>query len=159
MVWLTPFPKGIVKEYIDIKKQTQSAGFDLTVREILRIKDGGILDFDNGQRVIPEYEPLPSHSNIWELTADAYIVRYNEIISVPSDSVAIILPRSSLMRMGATIYSALWDPGYNGRGIGLLHVTKKISVHKNARIAQIIFIRTEGKAAQEYAGQYQNEGI
>ncbi|MEM0319986.1 MAG: hypothetical protein QXS67_01040, partial [Candidatus Nezhaarchaeales archaeon] len=75
--------------------------------------------------------------------------------------VAIGLPRSSLMRMGATIISALWDPGYEGRGEGLLLVENPygIILERNARVIQLIFVRLESEPESEYRGSYMYEGL
>jgi dUTP pyrophosphatase len=65
------------------------------------------------------------------------------------------------MRMGATVISALWDPGYEGRGEGLLIVENPhgIVLEKNARVVQLIFIRLESKPTSKYRGAYMLEGL
>ena len=159
MVFLPPFKDNIVKEYIEANTQTQIAGFDLTAKEIMKLKDGGILDFDNSERFIPEHTIMDLEDDKWILEPGGYLVRYNEIVEVPLDAVGIVFPRSSLMRIGTTICSAVWDPGYKGRGIGLLIVNAKIALKINARIAQIIFIKTQNKLDSGYSGTYQNEQV
>jgi len=73
----------IIDEAIDFKKQAQVNGFDLSVKEIFTLKGEGAIDFDNSKRVLPEYEPLPKKDDeYWELQPGAYVVRYNEIVSV-----------------------------------------------------------------------------
>ncbi|MCG3225624.1 MAG: deoxyuridine 5'-triphosphate nucleotidohydrolase [Candidatus Heimdallarchaeota archaeon] len=157
MVFLPPFSKEIIKEYIDLETQTQIAGFDLSVREIMQLQDGGVLDFDNSKRLIPQHELLEKEDDAWMLKPGGYLVRYNEIVEVPNDAVGIVLPRSSLMRCGATIFSAVWDPGYKGRGVGLMVTYAEIKIHQNTRIAQIMFIKTSEKTKKGYSGDYQNE--
>ena len=157
MVFPPPFSNEIIKDYIDLETQTQVAGFDLTVKEIMELEDGGELDFDNSMRVIPNHKLLNKTDETWTLKPGGYLVRYNEIVEVPHDAVGIVLPRSSLMRCGATIFSAVWDPGYKGRGVGLLVSYAEIKIHQNTRIAQIIFIKTTEKTKKGYSGNYQNE--
>lgn len=152
-------PTNFVENAIDFDTQMQIAGFDLTVKEIYIFKSSGIIDFDNSSRVLPEHIILEPDEEKWDLQPGGYLVRYNETIKVPENAVGVLLPRSSLMRCGATIHSALWDPGYQGKGVGLLIVTNPITIHKNARIAQIIFIKLESQARKTYSGAYQNEGI
>ena len=159
MVFLTPFPNETIKEFIDSSIQEQIAGFDLTVKEILKVHDGGSLDFDNSNRQIPKHENLETENNAWKLQPGGYLVKYNEIVKVPLNAMGIVLPRSSLMRCGGTLCSAVWDPGYNGRGVGLLIIFTEMVIHKNARIAQIIFIKTQEKTSRSYSGEYQNENI
>jgi dUTP pyrophosphatase len=157
MVFLPPFSNNIIKEYIDAKLQTQIAGFDLTIRDIMKLTDGGEIDFDNSSRKIPDHETIKPINDKWKLQAGGYLVRYNEIVEVPLDAVGIVLPRSSLMRTGGTLCSAVWDSGYKGRGIGLMITYSEITFHKNARIAQIMFIKTQKETEKGYSGTYQNE--
>ncbi|MCD6118931.1 deoxyuridine 5'-triphosphate nucleotidohydrolase [bacterium] len=169
-----------IEGMLDKCLQIQGAGIDITVLMIERFTGVGAIDFDNSRRKLPETEEIPwieaagaAHDKNGEteysaglenaafvkLTPGGYIVRYNEIIEVPDDAIGIVLPRSSLMRAGATLHSAVWDPGYRGRGQGLLSVTNPIRIHRNARIGQIVFIRMEKKADKLYNGTYQNEGV
>ncbi len=157
MVFLPPFSNNIIKEYIDLELQTQIAGFDLTICDIMKLSNGGEIDFDNSSRKIPDHESIEPINNRWKLKPGGYIVKYNEIVEVPLDAVAIVLPRSSLMRTGGTLCSAIWDPGYKGRGIGLMITYAEITFHKNARIAQIMFIKNQEKTNKGYSGTYQNE--
>ncbi|MHA2358192.1 MAG: deoxyuridine 5'-triphosphate nucleotidohydrolase [Candidatus Heimdallarchaeaceae archaeon] len=159
MVYLPPFSKEMISEYIDLETQTQIAGFDLSVRDILELEDGGVLDFDNTQRQIPDHKKIEPQDETWTLKPGGYLVRYNEVIAVPLDAVGIVLPRSSLMRCGGTLCSAVWDPGYKGRGVGLLILYAEVTLHKNTRIAQVIFIKTTKKIEEGYAGTYQNENV
>lgn len=140
------------------EEQIQPAGVDLTVDKIWKIDGAGELDFSNARRSIPSRIELEfSESKPIHLTSGPYIVKYGQKISIPDDSIGIVLPRSSLMRMGATLVSALWDPGYSGVGKGLLIVANPhgIKIHFNARIGQITFIK--GKSSGTYSGVYQNE--
>ncbi len=138
------------------EKQIQPAGVDLTVDKIWKINDAGELDFSNDNRKIPAGEEMPFTAPV-HLEPGAYIVRYGQEISIPDDCIGIVLPRSSLMRMGATLISALWDPGYLGRGKGLLHIMNVhgVVLHPNARIGQLIFIK--GRPGDTYDGAYLNE--
>ncbi len=153
---------GAVLGLLDGAIQVQPAGVDLTVGEVYRFRGRGFLGFSNESRVLPDVEKLEfDDGGKLFLERGAYRVRYNEVVRVPSDCVAIGLPRSSLMRMGATVISALWDPGYEGRGEGLLIVENPygIVLEKDARIVQLIFIRLESKPESEYRGVYMREGL
>jgi len=153
---------GAVLGLLDGAIQVQPAGVDLTVGEVYRFRGRGFLGFSNESRVLPDVEKLGfDDSGKLFLERGAYRVRYNEVVRVPGDCVAIGLPRSSLMRMGATVVSALWDPGYEGKGEGLLIVENPygIVLEKDARIVQLIFIRLESKPESEYRGVYMREGL
>ncbi len=159
MVFLPPFSDTIIKEYIDSDTQTQIAGFDLSIKELIELEDGGVVDFDNSKRVIPEHKIISPIDGKWDIKPGGYLVKYNEIVDVPLNAIGIVLPRSSLMRSGATVCSAVWDPGYKGRGVGLFLVYANITLHQNARIAQIVFIETKDETKKGYSGKYQNENI
>jgi len=135
--------------------QVQPNGVDLTISEIYKFKDRGFLLKD--RRKLPDYEVLLG--DIWELQPGSYIVRYKELIVIPENAVGIVLPRSSLMRMGVTLYTAVWDSGYEGRGISLLNVLNPygIVLAKGSRISQIIFI--EAKKWKKYEGIFKGEGL
>ena len=63
------------------------------------------------------------------------------------------------MRIGASLYTAVWDPGYEGRGSGLLVVHNKngIYIEKGAQIAQLVFIRMNKPTKKLYRGSYFRE--
>jgi len=155
-IWMGDFSE-IITEAVDIKKQAQVNGCDLSVQEIFTFKGEGVIDFDNSKRVLPEYEPVKLiNGEYWSLAPGSYVIRYNEIVSVPMNAVGIIQPRSTLLRMGCSVVGAWWDSGYSGRGQGLLVVGRPIKVYKNARVAQIVFILSKS-VDSGYEGTYQNE--
>ncbi len=149
-----------ISDYIDKSKQVQPNGVDLTVQKIFTFNTYGLIDFDNSERKLPDYSEVPLDGEWYILKQGAYLVRYNEIVEVPHGHVGILLPRSTLMRSGAIIFSALWDAGYKGRGTGMLvvHNPFGIRIKQNARIGQITFIQAE-RAKQTYNGIYQNEAV
>ncbi|HUT82826.1 MAG TPA: deoxyuridine 5'-triphosphate nucleotidohydrolase [Candidatus Bathyarchaeia archaeon] len=155
-IWMGDFSE-IIKDAIDMKTQSQVNGFDLSVKEIFSLEGEGVIDFDNANRSLPENLPVKlANGEYWSLSPGSYIVRYNEVVSVPMNAVGIIQPRSTLMRMGSTIIGAWWDSGYSGRGQGLLIVGRPLKIYKNARVAQIVFILSK-KVNSGYNGTYQNE--
>lgn len=139
--------------------QLQPAGFDLTIRGVARFRGVGRLDLTNEQRYLPDVENIAwptGGGSIW-LVPGGYLVTYNEEIAVPADCAGLVLPRSSLMRCGAVLHSALWDPGYRGRGQGLLTVYSPLELLPDARIGQFVLITLEQAAARMYDGTYQGE--
>lgn len=148
--------EGYVENFVDEDVQRQGAGVDLTVRKVERFLDTGRLDFDNSSRKIASGE---------DITGDqleggkSYRVTYNEKISVPENALGLVFPRSSLLRNGCHLVTAVWDPGYEGRGQGLLQVLNPegIVIEENARIGQIVFFRLEEEVKEGYDGKYQGE--
>lgn len=143
------------------EEQFQPAGVDLTVKEVYSYDTPGKIDYDNSERRLSDCILLNfSESEEIYLKKGAYKIVVNEIVSLPTDCAAIALPRSSLVRSGATISSALWDPGYKGRSEMMLvvHNDKGIALKRNARVAQLVLIKLSGEA-KAYKGSYQNENI
>lgn len=154
--------KPLVKGYINLKRQLQPAGFEFTVNELAAFSSAGVVDFSNRHRRLPEVRSLKlSRRRSTLLPAGSYVVRYNETVSLPLDLLSLILPRSSLMRSGAILYTAVWDPGYIGQGQGLLCVYNPHGIHmyRDARIGQVIFMRLSASVKEGYRGIYQGEGL
>lgn len=148
---------------IDPSVQMQQAGFDLTMQNVEALKGNSMLDFDNSERQLPETTEVEWMDDNAILDPGAFLVTYNEEITVPGEAAGLVLPRSSLMRCGASLHTALWDPGYRGRGQGLLVVYPRLfgsfMLKRNARIGQFVLIRLESRATSTYSGVYQGENL
>lgn len=147
----------LVTNFIDMNTQIQPAGVDLSVGKIFVQKTEGVLDFDNSKRVLPELEEILTHTDYWELEPGAYIIVPNEYIKLPKNMAAIVLPRSSAAMCGLAIHSALWEPGYEGRGIIYVTISKRVKIFKNTRFGQIIFFYTTGNS--NYNGIFKGEDV
>ncbi len=139
--------------------QVQPAGIDLRVGEVHEIVSGGFLG--RVERRIPESKPLETEGGVWRLGPGIYRIVFADIVNVPENAVGLCFPRSSLVRMGATLYCAVWDPGYRGRGQALLHVLNPngIVLEASARVAQLVLIRVEPPPVKPYEGYFQSEGL
>jgi dUTP pyrophosphatase len=147
---------------IDPEAQTQMCGVELTLQRVERFLSAGALAFDNKERKLPETEVAEfDPSGGVDLGPGAYLVTFNEIVDIPKDMSALARPRSSLLRMGATMETALWDPGYRGRSQSLLVVynSQGLRLRRNARLMQLVFMRLEREADKAYSGIYQGENI
>jgi len=142
------------------EEQFQPVGADLTLKKVFAFKGMGRIDFDNSERKISEAKELKFDEKGWiKLGRGAYKVSFNEYIKIPQDMMALVFPRSSLLRCGATLHTAVWDPGYEGRGEMLLvvHNRKGIVLKKNAKIGQIVFMKLVEKTRHRYEGVYKGE--
>jgi dUTP pyrophosphatase len=151
----------LVEGFIDLEQQLQPNGFDITLRDIAKLKTMGQIGCDNAQRRLPELEPLVfDDQGFMELKQGNYMITYNEIVHIPTDLMALARPRSSLLRCGVSIGTAVWDAGYSGRSQSLMIVynTQGFRVQKNARVAQLVFM-TLSAETEGYSGKYQNENI
>ncbi len=137
----------------------QPAGVDISVCEVYRFKSPGFMGLE--ARSLPDVEPVRGDNGFWLLDPGAYKVRYCEVVEVPLDTVALCFPRSSLLRMGVDLRCTVWDPGYRGRGEGLLLVYNPygVKLEEKARVAQLIFIKLLEKPERGYSGVYQGEGL
>ncbi len=143
----------------DIEQQLQPNGIDLTLRDISMLQTAGRLGTDNSQRVLPALAPLTFNGlGSMDLVPGPYLITYNEVVHLPADIMALGRPRSSLLRCGVTIGTAVWDAGYSGRSQSLLVVYNPLgfSIHRNARVMQLVFMRLTGET-EGYRGVYQGE--
>ena len=152
--------KSLISDYVDLETQLQPNGFDCTLRKVARIKGHGRLDFDNSERVIPDTEEV-EFSDDWVFLEKGYYRAYiNEVVRIPEDIMALARPRSSLIRAGANILTAVWDAGYIGRSeVGLVVYNEDgIWLKRNARIVQLVFFRLDSET-EGYSGIYRGENI
>jgi dUTP pyrophosphatase len=151
----------LIEGYIDLEEQVQPNGVDLTLREVALLQSSGRITAQNDQRQVSDLSPLVFDGlGYIDLVPGAYIITYNEAVHLPQNIMALGRPRSSLLRCGVTVGTAVWDAGYEGRSQSLLVVynPRGFRLQKNARVMQLIFMRLSGKT-EGYKGAYQGENI
>ena len=151
----------LIEGCIDLKEQLQPNGFDLTLRDIALLQSPGKLATSNRQRQVSELAPLVFDGlGFIHLAPGIYSVTYNEIVHLPQNIMALATPRSSLLRCGVTVNTAVWDAGYSGRSQSLMVVynTQGFRLQRNTRIVQLVFFRLTGET-EGYRGTYQGENI
>ena len=151
----------LIEGYIDLDTQVQPNGFDLTIRDIALLETPGQIAADNNQRVISDVAPLVFDGlGFIDLVPGVYLITYNEIVHLPNNLMALARPRSSLLRCGVTVGTAVWDAGYNGRSQSMLVVyhPQGFRLQKNARVTQLVFMKVTGET-EGYRGTYQKENI
>jgi dUTP pyrophosphatase len=148
----------LVTGIIDEATQVTPNGVELSLQAIYRFREAGVVDFNNRERRVPEYEEIAPIGDRYLLSPGAYLVTYNETVRLPTDMLAIGRPRSSLLRSGVTVESAVWDAGYEGRSRGLLTVFNPngFVLTRNARLLHLVFIQLKRKT-KPYQGAYQGE--
>lgn len=152
---------GLISDYIDLEKQLQPSGFDISLKEVFEYVGSGAVDFSNKERKIADTKVLEPNAKGWyNLEPGCYMLVYNEVVKMPLDVVAIARSRSTMLRNGANMETAVWDPGYQGRSSSLLVVHNPHGIHlkRDARVAQLIFFKTK-EVEHGYSGVYQNERI
>ncbi|MCL7416932.1 MAG: deoxyuridine 5'-triphosphate nucleotidohydrolase [Halalkalicoccus sp.] len=139
--------------------QIQPNGVDLTLDAIFEPLEPGRItrnDKEIGERQRVASEEFDRKvPETYYLEPGGYVVRYDEVVEIPEGHVGFVYPRSSLMRNGCMLDTAVWDAGYQGRGEGLLEVHHDIELERGARIAQLVFAEADHEGT--YEGAYQGE--
>ena len=151
----------LVEGWLDLETQLQANGFDLTLREVALPQSAGRITVANSQRVVSDLAPLVFDGlDSIELVPGTYIITYNEIVHLPNNIMALGRPRSSLLRCGVTVGTAVWDAGYSGRSQSLLVVynPRGIRLQRNAGIIQLVFFQLTSET-EGYRGAYQGENM
>ena len=152
----------LIENTVDTSTQLQPNSVELTLKGIEMLGSAGAVDFDNSQREIPVSRTIDFDEDGWIfLEPGTYKVTFNEIVNIPLDLAAIAMPRSSLLRCGVTVESAVWDSGYRGRSESMLVVYNPhgFKLKRNARILQLVFYELRNEVSEGYCGRYQNENI
>ena len=155
-------PSPLVEGPISLEEQLQPNGFDLTLRQVCRLTTPGSMGQAPQQREISGCQALDFDLNGWlHLSAGPYLITFNEIVNLPLDLMALGRPRSSLLRSGVSIHTAVWDAGYRGRSQALLSVQHPAGyrVQQGARLLQLVFFTLDRPARQGYTGRYLGENV
>lgn len=146
----------------ELNQQLQPNGIDLTVKEIAMLSSPGCISSSSESRVLSALSPLVFDGlGKMDLLPGSYIVTCNEIVNLPGNIMALARPRSSLLRCGVAIHTAVWDAGYSGRSQSLLVVynPQGFRIFKNARFMQLVFFYLDREVSQGYNGLFQRENI
>ena len=148
-------------EGIDPATQLQPNGIDLRIDRVQRLTSPGLLGAAPNLREPAAREDVhPDADGWWDLHQGSYVIGYAEKVNLPVDLMAFARPRSTLLRSGVAIHTAVWDAGYSGRGEGLLSVLnpKGYRLQRGAAVLQLVFLRLGTAATEGYRGKYQGEG-
>lgn len=148
---------NFVKQFIEYESEerVQSTGVDLTVGKIYRVNDTPLIT--DGEYYKGEREEIePDEDRIYTLNEGKYVVVYNEIIEIPEGHVGFVFPRSRLLRSKAHLTSAMWDPGYRGKGEGLL-ICDDIQIEDGCGVGKMGLIQTDSN--ETYEGSHQGEKL
>ena len=152
----------LLDDYISLEAQLQPNGFDMTLRDVARLTTPGAVGAEDASRELSETEPLDFDTDGWaKLDPGPFLITLNEIVNLPLDIMALGRPRSSLLRSGVGIHTAVWDAGYHGRSQALLVVYNPdgYRVQRDSRLMQLVFFRMETAASRGYQGRFQSENI
>lgn len=145
----------------DPAEQIQPNGVDLRLESVWRMEGTGAIGVSSADRQIPDRVSIePTRDGWFALEPGTYIVRFQEVVALPTDVMAFGRPRSSLLRCGAALHTAVWDAGYQGRSESLLVVYAETGVRLEvgARVLQLVFVCLDAPT-EPYSGAYQGENI
>lgn len=151
---IAPLIKKVSK--VESGEQKQPAGYDVTVSKIHSFpKDKFTLEIVKGENsILIEIELA---GNYFDLVPGAYFAELNEITTIPRDAIGILLPRSTLLRNGLDVRTALFDPGYSGQPKVMLVCHRPVRIERYSRIGQLVIIKSDKEFGLQYSGQYQGE--
>lgn len=152
----------LVEDFLSLEQQLQPNGFDLSLRRVDAFSSPGSVGAGPDHRELSELESLQFNLDGWlRLGPGPYLVSFNEVVNLPLDVVALGRPRSSLLRSGVSIHTAVWDAGYRGRSQSLLVVHHPAGYHlqKDARLMQLVFFQLSQAVGQGYQGRFQSENL
>ena len=152
----------LIESYVSLDRQLQPNGFDLTLREVATLHSRGSMGAGPDDRQLSRTEPLKFPPDGWlELAPQPYLITFNEIVNLPLDVMALGRPRSSLLRSGVAVHTAVWDAGYRGRSQALLMVYSPdgYRVQKDARLMQLVFIHLSQPVSEGYQGRFLGENV
>lgn len=148
-------------------EQYQPTGIDLTLDCIKTIED---VSMSHIHGLFKDIKVLPKQTDVNTNTVKVanslrqvytlqpnipYIAVTKEKIKIAPDSAQFYLPRSSLLRAGVSIQTALGDAGFDGHLSFLIinHRNTDFCIEKGARFAQLVDLQAQG-VDTEYDGDY-----
>ena len=151
---IAPLIRQVIRA--DSGEQKQPAGYDVTVSSIHSYpRTRYTLGIAKGES--SKLEEVELSDGYYELEPGAYFVELNEVTTIPKDAIGILLPRSTLLRNGLDVRTALFDPGYSGQPKVMLVCHRPSRVQRFARIGQLVIIKSDADFSSQYNGQYQGE--
>ena len=152
----------LIESYLSLDQQLQPNGFDLTLREVAHLTSTGSMGAASDQRTLSDTDKLEFGPDQWlHLAPGSYLITFNEIVNLPLDLMTLGRTRSSLLRSGVSIHTAVGDAGYRGRyqALMVVHLAPGYWLQKGARVMQLVFIRLVQAVSQGYQGRFQEENL
>ncbi len=152
----------LVEGYTHLSQQLQPNGFDLTLKTVALYTTPGYLGRLPHQRVVATLSEVSGDvDGQIHLGPGPYLVTFNEVVNLPNHIMALGLPRSTLLRSGVTVNTAVWDAGYSGRSQAMLMVANPFGfrLEFGARIMQLVFLPLAKPVTEGYQGTYQGENL
>lgn len=155
-------------KYPDFDQDSRTPnGIDLRLGTVYELKEDECLyGLMNDGKNVPSHQPKPIQQigvhggdiEGWVLLPNTpYILEVQNDIQISEDSMQTYYPRSTLLRSGCTLHTAVGDAGYHGKLAFLFinHSNTPFVLEKGVRFAQLVDHQLEG-ASILYDGDYQD---
>lgn len=157
--------KFLANKYSDMPDENiQPSGIDLNLGAVYSLRH----DINEMYCLTKDSKTLPQHTHVapkhignklmWELEPHKpYILEVQQQIDI-QDSAQIYFPRSTLLRAGIDVMTALGDKGYKGTlsFLAINHTNMPFYLEEGVRFAQLIDCQVTDSSAS-YDGSYQND--
>lgn len=144
----------------------QPSGLDLRVGRVFTFDNDFIAFLHEGEKQLPKQVEIPvghlpeyALYDGWLLEPHRpYMFEVQEKIKIGDNNAQFYLPRSSLLRAGVNVYTALGDLGYNGflRFLVINHRRAPFFIQQGERFAQLVDFEVRG-GSESYDGDYQED--
>lgn len=140
-----------LKEVLEIDNSDNNIGLYNNYKilpDYIKVNSDTLIDFDNIDNSIETFTLKPHTS---------YILVIDGVMNIPENVAQFYLPRSSLLRCGLSLHTALGDSGFNGvlRFLVTNNTDNEVRLGKGERVATAVNIRVIG--ATKYNGDYNEE--
>lgn len=142
----------------DDGKAIQPCGIDLRVGKIYNYIPNGMNGLYEGQKFLPDLEELKIDGKTYMLAPKtSYLISVDRQMKIPRNQMQLYLPRSSLLRGGVDVRTAVGDCGYEGTLMFLIEnkLDAPFYLEKGERFCQAICFEVSGSGI--YNGDYQND--
>lgn len=151
-------------ENLDRRELTnpEGSGFDLRVEKLFIPQGETFLGITHRQtadlKEICSFNKSKKKQSVYSIKPGEFcLTKTMEKVNTPLDTVGLILPRTTLFRMGLFMQTGFCQPGYQGDlFFGIYNTSRQIyNLEMGARYAHIIFLQIDGGLVRGYQGQWQ----
>jgi len=132
-----------VQNLIDQARQVRGGGIELTLKDVYILEGPGSVDFSGNESSAGKLKKHPKLKREgdaygwWALGGGNYVIEFNEKISLPENSYALLSPRPQLVINEAFHPTMLLHPGENLGRITLSVGSPGINLKENAKISRL----------------------
>jgi deoxycytidine triphosphate deaminase len=135
-------------------QDVQPNAVDLRLGGVFKINEGELFEITNDHKKHRGSTAVqPDSDGFFELAPGQYEVAMENIITVGEGEAGWVITRSTLNRNGCFLTSGLYDTGYKGPMMAVLHVTAgPIRIKQGTRIGQ--YLNFNAESLHMYNGSY-----